>query len=446
MRVRITTPLPSPLAKVKSVDRSYIATTIFRRFAEFSPGVEVLIDVSMTKGGGKDETGRSRTLKPLSAVMDKLPNHEWVEDPDSGIRVHYIHDPKHENSSHTLSARANPATASTTFCALIHKGERYDFKTKKGWSAVAPNFGIPFGSKVLTVEISLPSDMVLPNQYRDGVVWPEDRSPATADDFSLFVRELMPDWVKEVVKAESPGSDENLDDLQRDLQDLLDEFKVPTATLTQSRSTSAFPVRPESEGQDQSVPTSFEADLSLDDIELLDGEQRSRASRRATNKKIRKAPEGAKLAKASQALERVPQIEMLIDPEEIDSKNIKGRAGRYYKEAQTLFINGLYPVAERMAAELAAELAAEGEPELVRNAALQASRRSMAFRVGKATCYAISKREADDWSSDDLDAATSPESLSMAADDYKQSLSIAKRWARERIKMADVVGGEEAAA
>lgn len=433
-----------PLGKGKSVDRSYIATTIFRRFAEFSPGVEVLIDVSMTKGGGKDETGRNRTLKPLSAVLDKLPNHEWVEDPDSGIRVHYIHDPKHENSSHTLSARANPATASTTFCALIHKGERYDFKTKKGWSAVAPNFGIPFGSKVLTVEISLPADMVLPNQYRDGVVWPEDRSPATADDFSLYVRELMPDWVKEVVKAESPGSDENLDDLQRDLQDLLDEFKVPTTTLTQSRSTGASPVKPEIEGQDQSAPTSFEADLSLDDFELPDGEQRSPASRRAINKKVRKAPEGAKLAKASQALERVPQIEMLIDPEEIDSKNMKGRAGRYYKEAQTLFINGLYPVAERMAAELAAELAAEGEPELVRNAALLASRRSMAFRVGKATCYAISKREADDWSSDDLDAATSPESLSMAADDYKQSLSIAKRWARERIKMAAVVGEEAA--
>jgi len=62
----------------------------------------------------------------------------------------------------------------------------------------------------------------------------------------------------------------------------------------------------------------------------------------------------------------------------------------------------------------------------------------MAFRVGKATCYAISKRLSDDWSGDDLDRATSPESLTMAADDYKQSLSSAKKWVKESVKKADI--------
>ena len=33
---------------------------------------------------------------------------------------------------------------------------------------------------------------------------------------------------------------------------------------------------------------------------------------------------------------------------------------------------------------------------------------------------------------------TSPESLSMAADDYKQSLTSAKKWTKEQIKIADV--------
>lgn len=93
----------------------------------------------------------------------------------------------------SLSAIANPATASTTFCAVVHKGERYDLKTKKAWSAAAPNFGIPFGSKVLTVEIEIPDDMALPNQYRDGLTWPDDRSPLLAEDFADYVRELMPE-------------------------------------------------------------------------------------------------------------------------------------------------------------------------------------------------------------------------------------------------------------
>jgi len=67
-----------------------------------------------------------------------------------------------------------------------------------------------------------------------------------------------------------------------------------------------------------------------------------------------------------------------------------------------------------------------------------------AFRVGKTTCYAISKRLADDWTGDDLDRATSPESLSMAADDYKQSLKMAKKWAADFMKAASV-NNEDAA-
>jgi hypothetical protein len=58
----------------------------------------------------------------------------------------------------------------------------------------------------------------------------------------------------------------------------------------------------------------------------------------------------------------------------------------------------------------------------------------MAFRVGKATCYAISKRLVDGWSLEDLDRATSPESLSLAADDYRQSLTTARKWISAELK------------
>lgn len=120
-----------PLGRGKGGERSYIPTAIFRRFAELADGVDVRVDVAMTKGGGKDETGRFRQLKLLRDVISQLPNNQLVQDDDSGIAIRYIHDPKSDNSSHALSSRANPATASTTFCALVHKGERYDFKTKK---------------------------------------------------------------------------------------------------------------------------------------------------------------------------------------------------------------------------------------------------------------------------------------------------------------------------
>jgi len=161
-------------------------------------------------------------------------------------------------------------------------------------------------------------------------------------------------------------------------------------------------------------------------------------SQRATSKKIRKAPDGAKASRSTLALERVPKIEILTEPEDISEKNLKGRAGRYYKDGQTLFINGLYPAAERMAVELEPEFRGQCEGELLRSTLMKVSRRLMAFRVGKVTCYAISKRLSEDWTDNDLDSATTPESLSMAADDYKQSLAAAKRLVKEGLKRADV--------
>lgn len=424
--------IAEPIGKGVAVERSYVTSQIFRRFSAFRPGVQVFIDVSMTKGGGKDQTGSYRTLKPLSSVIPELPNAEIVTCPDTDVSVQYIHDPKHASYSHSISSLKNPATQSTTFCALVHKDERYDLKNKKGWSAAAPNFGIPFGSTVLTVEILLPAAMGLPNQYRDGLTSPEDRSPLTVEHFATTVRELMPEWVKEVIRSAHPPTDDNLDDLQQDLQKLLDEFKVPTIAFAPSK---ALPDRTENvdDGHDESEQTDGDRLEEEEEDGILSPARE--LTRRATKTSVRKAPEGAKLSKESKALERVPTIEILTTPEEIEAKGMMGRAGKFYKDAQTLFVNGKYSAVDRMANELELQFAGQGDAEAIRALVLKAAQRFTAFRVGKATCYAISKRLADDWSIDDLDRATSPESLSLAADDYRQSINAAKRWVRTELKV-----------
>jgi len=425
-----------PLGKGKSVDRSFIPSAIFRRFASFSPGVEVRVDVAMTKGGGKDETGRTRQLKTLEQIITNLPRAERITDEESGVTVHYVHDPKHPNSSHSMSSRINSATSSTTFCALVHKGERYDLKTQQSWAAAAPKFGITFGSKVLTVEIEIPDAMALPNQYRDGLTWPIDRSAITAEELAFFVRELMPDWVKQVVRDESPQADDNLDDLRNTLQKLLDDFRVPTVVMNPSTREAALQAERHEDGSDTPERADLNTDFSVE--RNYDGptELQGRGTDRASSDKVRKAPEGSKPSRQSQALERVPEITILVEPDDVAEKGLTGRAGCYYGESQTLFVNGLYPIVDRMADQLAGELNDLAEPEIVREKALLAARRSVAFRVGKAACYAISKRILDDWTNDDLNKATTPESLSMAADDYHQSMPEARRWAKGMIKAA----------
>lgn len=425
-----------PIGTGVSVDRSFIATSIFRRFVTFSSGVQVRIDVAMTKGGGKDETGKFRQLRTLDEIIDRLPRHEDVVDAETGITVRYIHDPRHDGSSHTYSARANAATGSTTFVALVYRGERYDFRTQKVWSSVAPTFGIPFGSKVLTVEIRLLDDGAFPNQYRDALTWRHDRSPLTADQYAYLVRQLMPDWVKDVIRSESPDSADDLNDLQSDLQSLLDELRVPTNVvkkspeqITRSEANDAGLAEPE--------PTTLQSEEDEEKIPGLKPPVK-RTEPRASTSRVRMAPEGATASKLTRALERAPEIKILTEAEEIADREMKGRAARFYPEVQTLFVNGLYPVVAKMADELANEFSDAEDPDEARATALQAAQRTLAFRVGKATCFALAKRMLDDWSTEDLERATSPESLSMAADDYRQSLASARKWIKDRVRIASV--------
>lgn len=430
-----------PLGMGKKVDRSYIPSEIFRRFSSFEPDVTVRVDVAMTKGGGKDETGRSRQLKTLSDLLHKLPKTEWFSH-DSGVKVHFIHDPKAETSSHSLSSRANPPAASTTFCALVYKNERYDFKTKKAWSSAAPNFGIAFGSKVLTVEIELPEGMALPNQYRNGLTWKHDRSDMKADEFTAIVREVMPEWVKEIIRQESPESNDNYDDLQSALQKLLDEHRVPTKTLKKADMSSSEKAVNDDEGTDtnttSNIPEEFDTEKNPSDEEANPNSHDNPRGRRANPRKRRIAPHGAKPSKQSRALERAPKIEVIYDPDAISEKEMKGRAGRFYQETQTIYVNGTYPIIERMAYDLDRDLRYADDPETARRIAKEAATKSMAFRVGKTVCFAIAKRLSDDWNDDALEKATSPESLSMAADAYRADLSEAKRWAKELIKLESV--------
>lgn len=227
---------------------------------------------------------------------------------------------------------------------------------------------------------------------------------------------------------------------------MLDEFRVPTVVKKTANASDSNRTETSDVGDDTAdrAPAAFGEFTNEFEADNNDAERETQAGLRAKNQKVRKAPDGAQASRSAKALERVPKIQILLVPEEINEKQMKGRAGRYYKNAQTLFVNGQYSVIERMAQDLERELAGACDSEIVRRIALKASRRFMAFRVGKATYYAISKRLAEDWNTDDLDKATSPETLSIAADDYKQSLSDAKKFAKNEI-LAETVRANRAA-
>src|SRR5262249_1199096 len=150
------------------------------------------------------------------------------------------------------------------------------------------------------------------------------------------------------------------------------------------------------------------------------------------------APEGATITSLYQVYEKPPQIIMLKTREEVHEKKLKGRAAEFFIEAGTLFVNGLYEAVDRTIADIEGEFAGQGDPETVRTLVTEAARRAMAFRVGKATVFALAKRLNEDWSESNMRAALTKESLSIAADNYEESLSMVRRWVREGIKLERV--------
>jgi hypothetical protein len=94
-----------------------------------------------------------------------------------------------------------------------------------------------------------------------------------------------------------------------------------------------------------------------------------------------------------------------------------------------------YPAVEQMRALLEVEYAAAADLEAMRMLVHQHAERSIMIRVGRAVVYALAKQLMKEWDSEAVQRALSPESLSVAADDYHDSLQSARRALGARLRV-----------
>ena len=135
---------------------------------------------------------------------------------------------------------------------------------------------------------------------------------------------------------------------------------------------------------------------------------------------------GSKAADLWKDRERAPEIVLLRTAEEIEEKQLKGRAGRYYENGQ-LFLNMLYPSIGEMKDALEASYATVADLDTMREAAVRQAEKSMVLRVGRAVVFALAKQLNKEWDPDAVRHALAPESLSLAADDFYDSIQSARR-------------------
>ena len=151
------------------------------------------------------------------------------------------------------------------------------------------------------------------------------------------------------------------------------------------------------------------------------------------------SPTGAKRAEMFKNLERAPEIICLSEDDEIEQKRLKGRAARFVTQAGQLFVNMQYPAIGEMRAQLEAEYADAPDPEMLRSLAKQHAERTMILRVGRTVVYALAKQLNKEWDREALEVAASPESLSMAADDFTDVLQNVRRDIARKLRTSRVI-------
>lgn len=390
-------------------DDQWLATYLYHRFYRFPDEVRVELLSGTHKLGAGKRAFKTIPDRILAGIFEK---NETITTPE-GIKIHYIYDAPYEKSpGHNRSISGAIQSALST-CAVVFKNELYDLRKSKAWAVAAPMFGIPFGARHISIHVELPDNYaVRPEGYRRFLQYVAgEQHQVAVTDFCSLVIQYRPQWMLDIIKALTPDSQSN-DDIRNELQKLLDELRVLRSTprlreagLLEVKSGDRVGVRITGQSSD------MDSEADSQDQEHID---------------LSIAPEGSRRADIWKNRERAPEIIPLYTDQEIEEKQIKERAGRYYESGQ-LFINMKYPSVASMQDDLEREYADAPDIEQMRAEALRIARQTIMLRVGRAVVYALAKQANKEWDAEHVRKAYEPESLSLAADDYRDSLQTARR-------------------
>ena len=396
-------------------DRQWITTYLYHRLYSLPAGVEVWLHE-----GTHPRDGR-RQFKPIPERADQFGRVEAV-DVGEGVRVHYLYDPAYQDGGHNKSISGS-LTSSVSTAAIVFRGEMYDVRKGRKWAADAPAFGIPFGARHVSVHVEVPDNFPVRHEpYRRFIqLTGGDQRQVLVEDFAELVFRNRPEWLIEIINSLAPKSSASTDDLRKELQDLLNELRVQTKSPRESgdglqlvEDGGARGARPGH--KDGSGGGSGRAPISPTDLIFNPG--------------------GAKRADISKNLEQAPEIIALRDEEDVAEKGITGKAARYVRETNQLFVNLTNSGVAAAQNHLCLRYATYEDTEIVRELARQWSERLVMGRVGYAVVYAQAKQLIREWTSDDVKKALEPESLSLAADGWRDAVSTAYRSMSTRLGAA----------
>lgn len=350
----------------------------------------------------------SRRLHTLADVSLPIVQSETVRTP-SGVSIHYRYDPREH------STRANPPfDDSTGFGCIVFKDEIYDPRVHARWTLDAPTYGISFGAKHISVFVELPDDyLVRPEAYRQFLRFRGgDQRQMFLHDFGQLVTAFIPGWLKAVSLSHGPKQADFLKDVADELRTLLEELDI-AAEFAPAR----------------------KPPLARTDGVLRDPAPAAAALAVHPPKQVMSPRPPPK------RFEKPPEIIGLETEQLIEERGLKGRAAKFYPSSHQVFVNLQYAAFAAVASRLETEFHAIDNPERVRAAARSVAGWAITRRIARALIYSLSKKSAG-WPAEDVRRAQSPESLSLAADDWSTVIEPAR--VRMALELVGDVAAEEA--
>jgi hypothetical protein len=397
-----------PYAGEPNCDSQWLATYLYHRFYRLPAGVKIVLQA------GTHRLINNRTFATIperiqSGAFDRA---ETIEDNDTGIKIHYLYDGPYEKYPSQNKSHSGALQSSVSTCAVVHKNEMYDVRKGRHWTLDAPIFGVAFGARHFSIHIELPDEYpVRPEGYRQFLRYLHgEQQQVYSSDFAKIVAKNRPKWLIDLIRQFAPDSPAQ-EEIRKELQRLLDELRVQRISPRQlpnghlSAEPNDGPAMTAARKGDGTAETRQANELHID---------------------LSIAPSGSKRADMWQNRERAPIIIPLRTEDEIEEKQLRERAARYYDNGQ-LYVNMLYPSIHLMKDQLEREYANVSDVDHLRQLAQQLAEQTIILLVGRAVVYALAKQRNKDWTSDAVKQALAPESLSLAADDFSDALQSARR-------------------
>jgi hypothetical protein len=356
----------------------WIATGLYYRFLRIPGGVELMLHPGLHRQPG------ARPFRSLGERFACFARHEAVM-VSEGVVLHYLYDAPDAERAGRNATEAGALQDADSLAALAYRNELYDVRQGWMWSQTSPRFGLSFGVQHISVIVELPDNAaVVPDGYRQFLRYGANgQRQVEVTDFARLVAAHRPAWLLDLLRKLEPGSTATAS-VGEELQVLLHGLKVRRARRPQ-------PIVP-----------------YVVAVPVYDHPP---------------APGDVVIEPVEDEIETSPDIVLLRDQHHVHERLLDGRAAGYDTASHELFVNMRYPAIATMAAALAAELHDHSEQERVTREARLAAEQVTLRRIGRALVHGLAKRDVvEGWNRWQLEAATSPEALTLAADDYVWSM------------------------